>query len=68
MDIWTAHFSVVINKAALFGRQRQADLFEFEASLVYGVSSKTDRQTDLQRDSVAITPKNKTKQPNIELL
>ena len=33
-----------------FGRQRQVDLCEFEASLVYRVSSRTDRVT--QRNSV----------------
>jgi hypothetical protein len=33
-----------------FGRQRQADLSEFEASLVYRVSSRTSRAT--QRNSV----------------
>ena len=39
-----------------FGRQRQADLSEFEASLVYRVSSRTSRA--IQRNPVS---KNKTK-------
>ena len=34
-----------------FGRQRQADLSEFEASLVYRVSSRTSRAT--QRNPVS---------------
>ena len=40
------------------GRQRQADLSEFEASLVYRVSSRTTR-TVTERNPVS---KNKTKQ------
>ena len=39
------------------GRQRQADLCEFEASLVYRVTSKTARDT--QRSN--ISKQNKTK-------
>ena len=43
------------------GRQRQADLCEFKASLVYSVSSRTARAT--QRNPVS---KKKTKQKTME--
>jgi hypothetical protein len=36
----------------VLGRQRQADLYEFEASLVYRVSSRTARGT--QRNHVCV--------------
>ena len=40
------------------GRERQVDLCEFEASLVYRVSSRTVRDT--QRNPVSKETKNKT--------
>jgi hypothetical protein len=43
------------------GRQRQADLCEFEASLVYRVSSKTAKA--VQRNPVSTPPPTPHKQP-----
>jgi hypothetical protein len=45
----------------VLGKQRQADLCEFEASLVYRVSSRTARAT-LRNPISNKTRKNKTKQ------
>jgi hypothetical protein len=44
------------------GRQRQADLCEFEASLVYRVTSKTARGT--QRSNISKQNKTKKQQTN----
>jgi hypothetical protein len=44
----------MMSQAPALGRQRQADFYEFEASLVYRVSSRTTRA--IQR-----TPSQKTK-------
>lgn len=42
-----------------FGRQRQADLFEFKTSLVYKVGSRTARATwrNTQKPKTASAPK-----------
>ena len=50
--MWHTHLLTAL------GRQRQADLFKFEASLVYRASSRTARTTIIQRNSVS----KKTKQ------